>query len=254
MKGGVLCFAAVFGAASMFSISVQAAPTAPTPGQVQSTLPTQTPQPKKAPPPSQNTAPTNAAGVAPGGTAFKVNAFDIEGNSIIPSDELQAQISGYVGQTLTLAQLYDVADVLTRYYRARGYGLAYVAPPAQTIKGGSVRLQVTEGRVGKISIQGNSRTRSAVLEKRTAGLNTGDVYTDAAAERAALLMNDLPGVQARAVLSPGATYGTSDVLFNVEETGYGGDVSLKQSSHPVLPRALIPRARPCSRRAGAVPS
>ena len=240
MKGSAPRFAAaVVTAACLWptvSFAALPAPTAPTPGQVQSTLPIQAAQPKKAPPPSVSAAPVNPAGVAPGGPSFKVTGFVIEGNTAIPTDELQAQIASYVGQSLTLAQLYDVADVLTRYYRAKGYGLADVAPPAQTIKNGSVRLQVTEGRIGKINIQGNTRTRTAVLEKRAAGLNTGDVYTDAAAERAAMLMNDLPGVQARAVLSPGATYGTSDVLFNVDETGYGGDVSVDDYGRKLIGR------------------
>lgn len=226
MKGSLLLSAAAFGAASIFSVSLQAAPAAPTPGQVQSTLPTQTPQPKKAPPPSVSQAPTNAAGVAPGGPAFKVNAFDIQGNTAISTDELKAQISGYVGQTLTLSQLYDVADVLTRYYRARGYGLAYVAPPAQKLSGGVVKLQVVEGRIGDINIQGNSRTRTSVLKQRAQSLQSGALYTDADAERAVLLMNDLPGESARAVVSPGAAYGTSDLTFNVDEHAFNGDFSV----------------------------
>jgi hemolysin activation/secretion protein len=181
-------------------------------------------------------APTNAAGVAPGGPTFTVNSFTIEGNSVIPTDELQAQLSPYVGKTMTLSQLYDVADVLTRYYRSRGYGLAYVAPPAQKITTGNVRLQVVEGRIGNISIQGNDNTRTSVLAKRTAGLDKGEVYTDAAAERAALLMGDLPGVQSHVTISPGADAGTSDLLFNVDERRYGGDVSVDDYGRDAIGR------------------
>jgi hemolysin activation/secretion protein len=163
-------------------------------------------------------------------------SFSIEGNTVISTDELQAQIASYVGQTLTLAQLYDVADVLTRYYRARGYGLAYVAPPAQKLSGGNVRLQVVEGRVGDINVQGNSRTRTPVFQARASGLHSGDIYTDAAAERAVLLMNDLPGVNAHEVLSPGSQFGSSDVLFNVDETGYTGDASVDDYGRTVIGR------------------
>lgn len=230
MKGGFLHLAAAV-AVSTFSISLAAAPApsnappAPTPGQVQSTLPTKPTQPKQAPSPAANQAPSNAQGVAPGGPTFRVNSFTIAGNTVISTDELQAQIAGYLGKDLTLAQLYDVADVLTRYYRSRGYGLAYVTPPAQKLSAGNVRLQVVEGRVGNIDIQGNSRTRTPVLRRRTQGLNSGDIYTNAAAERAVLLMNDLPGVQSHAVLSAGTEVGTSDVLFNVDERAFGGDFS-----------------------------
>ncbi|HEX4300097.1 MAG TPA: ShlB/FhaC/HecB family hemolysin secretion/activation protein [Gammaproteobacteria bacterium] len=243
MKGGFLYNAAVSGATVFFSASLAAAPVPAippppppvTPGQVQSTLPTQTQTPKNVLTPSSS-APTNASGVAPGGPAFKVNSFSIEGNSVIPTDELQAQIASYVGQTLTLAQLYDVADVLTRYYRSKGYGLAYVAPPAQKLSGGNVRLQVVEGRIGDVNVQGNSRTRSAVFRARAAGLHSGEVYTDAAAERAVMLMNDLPGVSAHEVLSPGTQFGNSDILFNVDETGYSADASVDDYGRSVIGR------------------
>lgn len=226
-------------AASLFSMTLQAAPPpagAPTPGQVQSTLPQQSmPKPPVSPAAISSPA-SNAPGVAPGGPTFKVSSFTLEGNSVIPTAELQAQIAGYIGQTLTLAQLYDVADVLTRYYRAKGYGLAYVAPPAQKISGGVVRLEVVEGRVGDINIQGNSRTRTGVLQARAASVRSGEVYTNAAAERAVLLMNDLPGVQAHAVLSPGTTFGTSDVLFNIDETRSTGDISVDDYGRNVIGR------------------
>ena len=240
MNGSASRIALVFATTCLVSFAANAAPPpaapAPTPGQVQSTLPKQQTPPSKSQPAVISQPGPTPSGVAPGGPAVKVQGFDITGNSVIPGDVLREQIASYVGQTLTLAQLYDVADVLTRYYRSQGYGLAYVSLPAQTLKGGTVKLQVVEGRVGKITIQGNSRTRTSVLERRTKGLNSGDVYTDDAAERAVLLMNDLPGEQAHVVLSPGAEYGTSDVLFDVNETRYSGDTSVDDYGRTAIGR------------------
>ncbi len=226
----------------MVGIAAQAAPppspppTPPvTPGQVQSTLPTQQ-QPVTSPTGSITQPGPTPSGVAPGGPAIKVAGFDIHGSSVISASELQAQIASYIGQSLTLAQLYDVADVLTRYYRAKGYGLAYVSLPAQTLSSGTVKLEVIEGRIGKIGIQGNSRTRTEVLQKRASSVKSDVIYTDAAAQRAVLLMNDLPGVEAHAVMSPGADYGTSDMLFDVNETHYSGDTSVDDYGRSVIGR------------------
>ena len=241
MRGSVLAFTSVALGMCAWGAPGLAAPpptssTLPTPGQVQSTLPTQAPTPPKAQAAPISHAAATPSGVAPGGPSVTVQGFAIEGNSAISTQDLEAQIAGYVGKSLTLAELYDVADVLTRYYRAEGYGLAYVSLPAQTLKGGTVKLRAMEGRIGKITIEGNDHTRSAVFEKRATGLVSGDVYTDAAAERAVLLMNDLPGVQARAVLSPGTADGTSDVLFNVEETRMSGDTSIDDYGRSVIGR------------------
>ena len=231
--------ALVFATVGLVSIAAHAAPppaAPPTPGQVQSSLPTQQQQPVTSPTGSITQPGPTPSGVAAGGPAIKVAGFDIHGNSVIPASELQAQISSYVGKSMTLAELYDVADVLTRYYRGKGYGLAYVSLPAQTLSGGTVKLEVIEGRVGKIGIQGNNRTRTEALQKRAAGLKSGDIYTDGAAQRAVLLMNDLPGVEAHAVLSPGADYGSSDMLFDVNETHYSGDTSVDDYGRSVIGR------------------
>ncbi len=230
--------AAVFGATFLVSVSVTAAPApaAPTPGQVQSTLPTKNPQPKPAAGPAIGKSAPTPSGVAPGGPGVKITGFTFQGNTVIPTAELQAQVASYVGQSLTMAQLYDVADVLTRYYRAKGYGLASVNIPAQTLSGGNVRFEVFEDRIGKINIQGNQRVRTAVLQRRGAGLNSGDVYTDVAADRAVTMMNDIPGEQVRLVISPGADYGTSDMLFNVDEHATAGDVSVDDYGRDVIGR------------------
>ena len=240
MKGSVLGFAAI-GAACLVSVQAFAAPVAvvppaPTPGQVQSTLPTKPAAPKTGAPAVGSGPYANPTGVAPGGTAVKVASFDITGNSVIPEAELQAQVASYVGQSLTLAQLYEVADVLTRYYRAKGYGLAYVSLPAQMLSGGKIRLEVIEGRVSSVNVQGNTRTRDSVFKKRAAAVQVGEVYRNDQAEQAVLLMNDLPGVQARAVLSPGTTFGTSDLLFNVDEQAASGDFSVDDYGRKAIGR------------------
>ncbi|MGH8372832.1 MAG: ShlB/FhaC/HecB family hemolysin secretion/activation protein [Gammaproteobacteria bacterium] len=239
MKGSFAFFATVASVAAFCYLNIATAappPSAPTPGAVQSTLPTKPVKPKPAPAPAVQTTPAPAPGVSAGGPAVLVKSFEITGNTVFSDAELQAQIAAWVGKRQTLAQLYDVADKLTSFYRQHGYGLAYVSLPAQTLKDGSVRLQVVEGRIGNIAIQGNDNTGSDTLINRVSNIHTGDIYTDAGMERAATLLNDLPGVHARAVLSPGQQFGTSDVLFKVQETRYNGDASIDDYGRSVIGR------------------
>lgn len=239
MKGTFAAFAmGVSVAAFCCSSAAQAAPppAVPTPGAVQSTLPAKPAVPKTKATPEVQTSPAPAPGVSPGGPEVLVKGFVITGNTVFSDAELQAQIAAWVGKRQTLAQLYEVADKLTAFYRQHGYGLAYVSLPAQTLANGNVRLQVVEGRIGNIAIQGNDHTGSATLIKRVSNIHTGDVYTDAAMERAAMLLNDLPGMHARAVMSPGQEFGTSDVLFKVQETPYNGDASIDDYGRSVIGR------------------
>ena len=200
----------------------------PTPGQVQSNLPTAPlpPQPRSSLP-LTSTPPPTANAIPPGGPTVTVDKFVITGNSVFPDAVLQPELAMYLGKPLTLAELYTAADALTKYYQSRGYGLARATVPEQQLTNGSVTLQVVEGHIGKVGFEGTGRTHEAVLRRQGSALVTGDVYTDKAMDRAVLLINDLPGVQAQAVLEPGSEFGTADLTYKVlEDPEFSGQLSI----------------------------
>ncbi|HET7921264.1 MAG TPA: ShlB/FhaC/HecB family hemolysin secretion/activation protein [Gammaproteobacteria bacterium] len=231
-----LAIGSVLGLASVCALAQSVPPSAPTPGSVQSTLPAKPVQPAPESAPTIQKPASPASPSADGGITVLVKQFVLTGNTVFSSAALQSLLAGETGKRLTLNQLYDAADTLTAYYRKHGYGLAYVTLPAQTLKDGAVRLQVVEGRIGNLAIQGNDNTDNETLFERVSSVQQGEVYTDAAMQRAVMLLNDLPGVQARAVLSPGADFGTSNVLFNVQETPYAGSISADDYGRSVIGR------------------
>jgi len=209
----------------------------PTPGQIESTLPALPSLPQLKSAPLTANPPPASTEVPPGGPTVTVTGFDITGNTVFDTATLQSQVASYVGKDLTLAELYKVAAVLTRYYQDHGYGIARATLPEQQLSGGHVILQVVEGRVGKISVDGNTRTRSDAIFKQGSAVKSGQIYTDAAMDRASLLVNDLPAVQAQAVLSPGTDFGTADVTYKVtEDPRYSGLLSFDDYGRPDVGR------------------
>jgi hemolysin activation/secretion protein len=192
---------------------------APTPGQVQDTLPPP-PAPeleKNAPEPErQNGAP--ASQVPAGGPTVTVKAFALAGNTVFSDQQLQTVVAAYAGHDLTLGQIYEAADRLTRFYHEHGYTLASVTVPAQKLDQGTVHLEVIEGRIGRIVVEGNRRYNGGTILGLLHQLAPGEIYRSADMERAILLVNDLPGLQARVVIKPGDTYGTSDIILRVRES------------------------------------
>lgn len=188
------------------------------PGTVQDTIrqqPPESPLPTdQAPPLLPDVDPT---AIAPVGPAIRVDSFLLTGNDAISDEVLIAQLQSWINRELTLNEVYAAADALTRYYREQGYGLAQVTVPAQKISDGSVELQIIEGRIGAISASGNESYSFEFLQRRLQPLKPGSVYTDRGMERSVLLLNDLPGLAARAVIKPGSEFGTSDILFRIEE-------------------------------------
>lgn len=160
------------------------------------------------------------ADAAAGGPAFRVASVAFSGNSLVPSDALQAQVATLVGTQATYADLVAAAQKLTRFYQSRGYPFATVVAPQQKGDGGVARFEVGEGRLGKIRVEGNSSyTREAVLYSLS-GLEAGKPVTRAALESAMSALNALPGMRATAQPAAGAP-GEMDLLVKVEDLAFG---------------------------------
>ncbi len=188
------------------------------PGQVQKTLPGERALRPVSPAPGLPAAPVPAIPRVPeGGPGILIRHFEISGNTAIPTAELLGVISSYQGRKLTLLEIYGVADVLTSYYRRKGFLLASVTVPAQEVNSGTVRFEVIEGRLGKLRFQGNQSYSDAFLSRQLRQLVPGEVLLGKSLEQALISLNDFPGLTARSVVMPGADYGHSDILIESEE-------------------------------------
>jgi hemolysin activation/secretion protein len=159
---------------------------------------------------------------------FVLKDVDIEGSTVYDPAALKALFSSKVGSTVSLADMYVLANDMTTKYRNDGYILTQVIIPPQTIDGGRIKFQVVEGYVGSVTVTGDEafggleRVRGYASKIRTdKALNVDDL------ERYLLLINDLPGVKARSVLSPSPTQvGAADLQVIIERDLYEGYLSV----------------------------
>jgi hemolysin activation/secretion protein len=156
---------------------------------------------------------------APGGAAavVRVTAFRFAGNTILPPNEAQALVSDGVGRDLTLAQIEALAARVTAWYRERGYLLARAYVPAQEIAGGVVEIAVSEGQIGAVEIRGARRYDPAFLRAHVLLGRDRPAFQAQDFERSLFLLNDLPGLEVKSTLKPGAIPGTTDVVLDVEK-------------------------------------
>lgn len=195
---------------------------APSPGTVGDTL-KRAPElqaPASAPPVQRDEAP--APPVSASATRFVVSAFVFEGNTLFSAGQLAPIVAGYLGRPITLVEVYAAADLVAEHYVASGYSLVSVNVPPQKIADGSVRLQVSEGRLAKVTTEGNQMYSTEQLVSRLEGVSAGSVYRGTALERSLRELNTLPGLQVRAVVRPGEAYGTSDLVLRATERRYEG--------------------------------
>ena len=134
-------------------------------------------------------------------------------------------MQGLAGKELDLAALDQAAGNVSGYYRRKGYFVARAYMPAQEIKDGIVEIAVIEGRVGSVSVKRAAGVRLSEANAQqivTASAAPGQPITEKSIERGLLLLNDLPGVDVKSTLVPGATPGTSDLVIEATEAGILG--------------------------------
>ncbi|WP_175884040.1 ShlB/FhaC/HecB family hemolysin secretion/activation protein [Burkholderia sp. BCC0044] len=150
------------------------------------------------------------------GPRVAVRAFVIEGNTAIPAARLDALLADLAGRELGFGELQQAASRITAYYRQRGYVLARAYLPRQDIEDGVVRIAVVEGRYGHIELHNPSRVIDRALRQPFAALHPGDIVHGGNLERSLMLLDDMPGVEAKGTLRPGAEPGTTDLVIDAE--------------------------------------
>jgi len=148
-------------------------------------------------------------------TKIVVNSLHVINASAFPEAELIAITGFEPGSELSLTALRDFATKMTNFYRAHGYFLARAHLPAQDIVGGVVTIAVVEGQYGKVVLRNQSNLSDTVAQQLLAGLKGGDTITIAPLESRLLQLSDLPGVNVKSTLVPGASVGASDLIVDV---------------------------------------
>jgi hemolysin activation/secretion protein len=207
----------VFGLSANAAMAQSSAPD--TPGAVDT--PPRLEQRQEQPPasPASPTPPRPAAPM-PDSTqisTIQVERFEFQGNTHFSDEALRHHLRLFAGRRLSLYNLFEAADAVTELYQREGWTLASAVVPAQRVDSGTVVLEIVEGSIGRVEIEGLHRYRPALLEARI-DARAGDTLRTDTLEADMLRIKRLPGLDARAVLRPGSEYGSTDVVLRVQET------------------------------------
>jgi hemolysin activation/secretion protein len=170
------------------------------------------------PPTDVEQRPANAASLT-----FKLRKLSVEGATVYSSEALTSQYASLIGQEISLDRLYTIAGELTARYRNDGYLLSSVVVPAQSIREGHAQLKAVEGYLASVAFEGDVDRRAGMFESMRGRLLADRPLRTATLERVLLLVNDLPGTLAQAVLQPAAaTPGATDLVVRVDTSAVSG--------------------------------
>lgn len=163
--------------------------------------------------------PTPAPNLQPTEERFYVERIEIRGSTIEDEigDKLNDIKSGVVGRSVTLAILKELENKITQLYVERGYITSRAELDPNSLSTGVIIINVSEGRLARIDVQGERRVRESYVRSRIllgAGtpLNTANLE-----EQLRLLRTDPLFKNVEATLSETGDPGQSNLTVRVSE-------------------------------------
>ena len=156
------------------------------------------------------------------GVSILVKGFVFSGHEgLIAENNLQAVVADAVGKKHSFADLQAVVAKATRYLKEQGWMLARAYLPQQDVSAGIVKIAIVQGKSdGSLKIEDDGTLRISNYFLRLMGeraIVKGQSMSSGKLERAVLLMNDLPGITAKASLEPGSDPDTVALTVKASE-------------------------------------
>ncbi len=151
--------------------------------------------------------------------AFFIKSVKLTGYPVLDDKgALRAILAKYSGRSVKVRELSSLTDEIINYCRERGYTIPLAVIPEQEIKDGELEVRIYVASYDDVEITVNSSdVYDKTLDRYISYLKHGDVITDRRLETAINNLNDLPGVQARAILRPGSKPGTTKIDVEVQK-------------------------------------
>lgn len=123
-----------------------------------------------------------------------VGAIVIDGLAALDRSTFAATIEPFAGRPLGRDELAQLTNAIAAQAQAKGYFLASAWIPEQTLVAGMLRVQVDEGAIDTVLIEGSD---DPAIRRQLETLINGRPITLDELQRAVLLADDLPGVWIR---------------------------------------------------------
>lgn len=136
-------------------------------------------------------------------------------SAILSPAEIQAITNKYQGREVSIKDLQSMLTEINAAYTSRGYITARAVLPPQKVTSGVIRVQLIEARLGRVIVQNNSSTKTAYFVDRI-GYQPGDLIQVNEVNRTLVRFNTTNDVKVKALLRPGETFGTSDLVLQVQ--------------------------------------
>lgn len=150
-------------------------------------------------------------------TGFDIARFQVDGNTILTAETVQALVAPFVGKGKVYGDVQKALEALEGEFRRLGYGTVNVYVPEQELTSGVVRLVVSEGVVGKVSITGNQFFNEENVRASLPNLKEGTAPNMRQLSENIQLSNENPAKQVEVTLAVSEEEGKVNARVDVKE-------------------------------------
>ena len=162
-------------------------------------------------------APPPAGSAAPPARTFFLQEYQVEGNTLLPTIEVERAVMGYLGENRSIKDIDAARAQLERAYHDRGFRTVLVNIPEQQVTEGIVRLHVTEAPVGKLHIEGSRYHSLEAIGDKLTQLRQGTVPDFGEVQKQLGQVNRSADLRVTPVLKASETPGRVDVDLRVSD-------------------------------------
>lgn len=190
--------------------------TIPTPSQspnLPSVAPSPTPSPRLETPPT----PVSPEPSVPSGERFLIRKIEIVGNPTVLQREIAALVKEYEGKEATFEDLLNLRASITQLYISNGYITSGAFLQNQSLDQGVVQIQVVEGTLEQIEIDGLTHLRDRYVRSRLQRAAKAPLNRQRLEEALQLLQLDPLIAQVNAELTAGTGPGRNRLRVTLQE-------------------------------------
>jgi hemolysin activation/secretion protein len=154
---------------------------------------------------------------------FVLKSLKIKGVESLDKAIVKNIYEDKIGKEVNLLEIYEIADKITQAYASEGYVFSRAIIPAQEIDKGNVIIKVVEGKIGKVTLEGDIPNKQ-FLDTAIDRISNEKPLRIYDLEKQVLLLNDLAGVKFRSVLTPSGKEGVVDLVLVAEKVSYENQI------------------------------
>ena len=148
---------------------------------------------------------------------FDILEFQVQGNTKLTKVQIETAVYPHMGEKKSIDDVEKARDALEKSYHQAGYLTVLVDIPEQEVNSKIVKLNVTEGKVGRLRVKDSHYFSLGLIKELAPSVKEGEVPYFPAIQQDVARLNRTDDRHVTPVLKAGKAFGTVDVELKVED-------------------------------------